>query len=208
VIEMTCQTCGEKVGVQSFLTAAQQPCVHCGQLLMGALSRGTRTARPPGFAEPLPSPEPVQHGRGSSAGLWVGLVAGGLVGAVAVALLGPALPPAQRGPVLGALMGVLLSPVFAVCSFFSMLILPFSLEGILGDSLWNRLARAHQERKPRLLFFPILIYVGLPMALCAWAGSKVRNPDSLLVAAGLGAVVLGAILGAVFGSLLGKSRQV
>src|SRR5262245_13409264 len=173
---MTCQTCGEKVGVQSFLAAAQKPCAHCGQLLMGALSRGTRTALPPGFVEPLPSSAPLEHGRSSSAGLCLGMVAGALLGVSAVALLGSALPPAQRGPVLGALTGVLLSPVFAVCSFFSMLILPFSLEGILGDSLWNRLARAHQERRPGLLFFPILIYVGLPMALCAWGSSKMRNP--------------------------------
>ena len=210
MIDLTCQSCGERVGVQSLLTAAQQPCIHCGKLLMGARGRGPRTARPAGFGEPAPAAASPEPGRGSAVGLWLGVFAGALAGVggvVAVASSGAVIPPSVRGILLGALTGVLLSPVFAVVSFFSMLILPFSLEGILGDSLWNRMVKALQERRLGPLFFPVVIYVGLPMALLAWGGSKMKNPDVLVITAGLGAVVLGAILGAMFGSLAGKGRQ-
>jgi hypothetical protein len=40
VISLACASCGEKNEVESFLTAAQQHCVHCGQPIMGgALAR-------------------------------------------------------------------------------------------------------------------------------------------------------------------------
>ena len=55
MIELTCKSCKEKVGVESFLAAAQQPCRRCGQLLMGPLSRGGRTVRPAAFDGALPS---------------------------------------------------------------------------------------------------------------------------------------------------------
>src|SRR5262249_46130908 len=177
-------TCGEKAEVQSFLGAARQPCGRCGQLLMG----------------------PLEHRSSNSAKLWLGVLAGALVGVglvVTVARLGPAIPSATRGAVLGALSGVLLAPVFAMASFIAMLVLPFSLDGILGNSLWTRLARALHERRARYLLLPVLVFLVLPMAACALGGSKMQNPNALLVSAGLGAVVLGAVVGGVCGTLAG-----
>ena len=207
-MEVTCQTCGQKVKVQSFLAAAQQPCGKCGQLLMGPLDRGTRTARPTGFGEALPSSQPLAYAPSSSAGLWCGMAAGVLVGlgiVIAVSLMGRAIPLPVQGAVLGALSGVLLTPILAVSTFLAMF-LPFSLEGVLGDSMWTRIATALHERKLGQLFFPCLIYVVLPMALCGLGGSKMADVSVLRISAGLGAILLGAVAGAVFGSLAGKAR--
>jgi hypothetical protein len=204
VIEVTCQTCGEKVRVQSFLTAAERPCGRCGRLLMGPLSQGTRTARPADFAEPPPAARRFDQGSGSTTGLWLGALTGTLAGVgavVTVGLLGPVLPPALRGCVLGALTGVLLAPVLAVGSFLSMLILPFSLEGLLGDSAWSRLARALHERRLRPLVMPLFVFVVLPMALCALGGARLKGNTTLMVSAGLGAVILGATVGGVCGAV-------
>src|SRR5581483_6261680 len=114
MIEVTCQTCGTKAGVQSLLAAAQQPCGRCGQLLMGALERGSRTVRPPEFAEDAAPPAwPDAPGRDNPAALWVGIFLGAVAGValvVAVHKLGPVLPLHVRGAVLGALTGVILTP--------------------------------------------------------------------------------------------------
>src|SRR5262249_8570360 len=161
--------CGTKAAVQSFLTAAQQTCSRCGQLLMGALSAGGRTIRPPGFDGPLPS-FPGEQGR-SKTGIWIGMFVGVFLGigiVAAMAYMQRTIPLQTRGAMLGALMGVLLAPVIMLSSFLSMIILPFSLEGILGDSMWSRLARANNERRLGPLFMPFLIYVGGPMTLCGW----------------------------------------
>jgi hypothetical protein len=210
MIEVTCQTCGAKAGVQSFLGAAQQPCGHCGQFLMGPLERGTRIVRPSEFGEVAPSLPPLPvDGRGSSARLWLGVFLGALAGVglvVAVARMGPVIPLTTRGAVLGALTGVLFAPVLVISSFISMLVFPFSLEGILGDSLWNRLAKALHERRPRYLLLPILFFVVLPMTVGALGGSKVQNPASLVASASLGAVLLGAIGGGVCGTVGGKPQ--
>ena len=207
MIELSCQRCGEKAGVQSFLAAAQQPCGRCGQLLMGPLSRGRRTARPAA----APGPPPGEHGTGSPAGVGLGILAGAVAGfavVVAVGHAGPALPWAVRNAVLGALTGVLLTPVLAVSSFLSMIVLPFSLEGILGDSAWNRLATALNHRTLRPLLMPFLVFVVLPMAACGYGGSRMKpTGPSLLFTAGLGAVLLGATLGGICGSLAGKARR-
>jgi hypothetical protein len=46
MISMNCRNCGESNQIESFLTAAQQNCIHCGQPLMGeSLSRPTTTRR-------------------------------------------------------------------------------------------------------------------------------------------------------------------
>jgi hypothetical protein len=209
VIEVSCQSCGEKVGVQSFLAAAEQPCGRCGQLLMGALARGTRIARPAGFEE-VPSPGPYEHGSGSAAALWLGVLTGILAGVTvvgAIAYLGPAIPLRVRGAVLGALSGVLLTPVLALGSFFIMLVGPFSLGGILGDSLWTRLARANTERRFRPLIIPLLVFLVLPMVLCGMGGSKAHAITTpLLLSAGLGAVLLGAVGGGLCGGRGGKAQ--
>jgi hypothetical protein len=207
VIELTCQSCGEKVGVQSLLTAAQQSCRRCNQLLMGPLARGTRTYHTGEGAES----SPTEHRSGSTLGLWLGVIAGmaaGVAVAYGVSQAGSALPWSTRNAVLGALAGVLLSPVLAISSFLSMLILPFSLEGLLGDSVWSGMAKALHHRTIRPLILPFLIFVVMPMALCAYGGSRMKpTAPSLLVPAALGATLLGAILGGIFGSLLGRSRQ-
>jgi hypothetical protein len=118
--------------------------------------------------------------------------------------MGRAIPLAAQGAVLGALSAVLLAPVIALSSFFSMLILPFSLEGIFGDSVWSRLARANNERRLAPLFLPFLILVGLPMTLGGLGGARVKVIETpLVIGAGLGAVLLGAIVGAMVGSMLG-----
>ena len=85
--------------------------------------------------------------------------------------------------------------------------MPWTIDGLLGDSLWTRLARASNERKLRYLFFPFLVYVVLPMALCAVGGFRMKNPNSLIVSAGLGAAALGGILGGICGSFAGKHRK-
>src|SRR5205814_1605536 len=64
----------------------------------GALDRGTRTARPAGFGD-LPPP-PSEHRGGSVAGVWLGVLAGGIIGLGAVCglgFLGPAIPHPVRG---------------------------------------------------------------------------------------------------------------
>ena len=58
------------------------------------------------------------------------------------------------------------------------------------------------------LVFPFLILVGAPMALGAFGGSRLTViQPGLLMAAALGAMVLGALFGAVAGSMLGGRRQ-
>jgi hypothetical protein len=139
------------------------------------------------------------------------MFAGGMLGLGAVAgvrLMGPAIPVHVRGAVLGALMGVLLAPVLALFSFLSTVFLPFSIEGILGDSVWVRVARAINHRSFAPLFLPFIALVGLPMAACGYGGSRFTAIDeALFIPAGIGAMVLGAFLGAMFGSLTGKVRQ-
>jgi hypothetical protein len=143
--------------------------------------------------------------------MWTGVIAGTLaaVGAVAVvSQTGRAIPLHVQGSVLAALAAVLLAPVIAVSSFISMLVLPFSLEAVFGDSVWSRLARANNERSLRPLFLPFVFLVGLPMTLGALGGARLKVIETpLVISAGVGAVLLGAILGAMVGSLLGGRRH-
>src|SRR5437016_3747642 len=129
MIELTCQSCGEQVKVRSLLAAAQQPCRHCRKLLMGPLSGSTRTVRPPTDG----APAVIDYGGGSSsAGMWLGILAGMAAGVgVVVGLhqLGTGIPFSTRNAILGAFSGALLAPVLAISSFVSMMVLPFSLEG-------------------------------------------------------------------------------
>jgi hypothetical protein len=135
-----------------------------------------------------------------------GMVAGIAVVA-AVSQAGRAIPLDVKGAVLGALMGVLLAPVLAISSFVSMLILPFSLEGIFGDSVWTRLATANTERRLGPLFMPFLFLVALPMAVCGFGGSKMRAIDTpMVILAGLGAAMLGLLLGGICGAIFGSRR--
>jgi hypothetical protein len=130
----------------------------------------------------------------------------GVGGVVAVGILGPAIPLPVRGAILGALTGVLLAPFLAIGSFLSMLMSPFSLGGILGDSAWSRMARALHEHTYRPLVVPLLVFVMLPMALCGLGGARMKEVSPVfLVSAGLGAALLGAILGSVFGARAGSS---
>src|SRR5262249_36431860 len=160
-----------------------------GQLLMGPLARGTRTARPAWFEETPPPPRQFAPGAGNSAGLWVGVIVGMLAGlgaVVAVASMGPAIPLPVRGPLRAALAGVLLAPVLAVGSFLTMLVSPFSLEGILGDGMWSRMAKALHHRRVGPLILPLLVFVVLPMALCGWGGSKMKAINTpMMISAGL-----------------------
>jgi hypothetical protein len=196
VIEITCSTCGQTAHTQSFLSAAQQACGYCGHLLLGG--------SPAGGNKPAWSSD-------SSGGMWTGVIAGVIaaVGAVAVvSQTGRAIPVHVQGAVLGALSAVLLGPVIAVSSFISMLVLPFSLEAVFGDSVWSRLARANNERSLAPLFLPFVFLVGLPMTLGAFAGARVKVVETpLVISAGVGAVLLGAIVGAMLGSLLGGRRH-
>jgi hypothetical protein len=209
VFEITCQSCGDEVKVQSFLAAAQQPCSRCGQLLMGQLSAGGRTVRPAGFETSVPGLQ-MEPGRRSSAGMLLGMLAGAIAGVAlvaAVARMGPVMTLHARGAVLGALSGVLLAPVLVVTSFLSMILLPFSLEGLLGDSVWGRLARANNERRLGPLVFPFIYFVALPMGLCGFGGSRMTAPDTLVVSAGLGAIALGALIGSMGGALVGRRKS-
>jgi hypothetical protein len=203
MIELTCQTCSEKVGVQSLLAAAQQTCLRCGQLLMGPLDRGSRVARP-SSPEQLPD-GPFADGRRSGGGVWAGVFVGGFIGVasvVAFSQLGSALPQNVRGGVLGALSGVLLSPVIVIVSFILMIVPPFKwidVFAMVSDSAWDRLSRAFLQGKLSHLIFPVLLFLVLPMAACGYGGSKM-NPAELHVSAGLGAVLLGAVVGGVCGA--------
>jgi hypothetical protein len=192
VIEITCSTCGQTAHTQSFLSAAQQACGYCGHLLMGG--------------GPAPGKKPAWSA-GPSGGMWTGVIAGVLVAVGAVAVVsqtGRAIPLHVQGAVLGALAAVLLGPIIAVSSFISMLVLPFSLEAVFGDSVWSRLARANNERSLAPLFLPFVFLVALPMALGAFGGSRLKVIEpGLVIGAGLGAVLLGAIVGAMLGSLFG-----
>jgi hypothetical protein len=142
--------------------------------------------------------------RGGTAALWMGVFAGaglGISGVVALGMFGAPIPAHIRGAVLGALMGVLLGPVIAIVSFIFMLIPGLNLIGMIGDSAWNGLARALHEGKIRHLWFPMLIFVVLPMSATGYGGSKMNhNQMPMLVCASLGAAVLGGVLGGVFGS--------
>jgi hypothetical protein len=156
-----------------------------------------------GTAEP-------QQGPVSSAGMWTGMFLGAVAGAAAVAALvyaGKSIPPHVRCATLGALAGVLLTPIMATSSFISMTVLPFSLEGVLGDSLWGRLAKANNEKSFGPLFIPLLFFVGLPMTLGAWFGYRTASMEhGLVVCGGFGAVFLGAIIGAISGAVGGSRR--
>jgi hypothetical protein len=201
VIEITCKNCGETIGVQSLLAAAQQPCEKCGRTLMGPMAGQSGSPSAPAWAEPGSR----NHGStlfGMVAGVFVGI---GIV--AAMAFLGVLIPTQVRGAVLGALIGVLLAPLLAVSSFISMF-LPWTLESIIGDSMWTRIATGMRERRFGPFVLPLLVFVVLPMGLCALGGARVTaitNP--MLFAASVGAIVLGAILGGVFGSLAGKKQE-
>jgi hypothetical protein len=199
VIEVNCTTCGEKVGVQSLLAAAKQPCEKCGHALMGPmLELGAPGSGAPPWQEPGTQAAPLWFGSG------VGVVVG-LVVVVCVALMGPAVPLSFRGAIVGALMGVVLAPVIAIFFFLSSF-LPFSLEGVLGDSLWTRLAKGLRERRIAPLILPTLIFVVLPMAACGLGGTRagiITTPA--LVTASVGAILLGAIIGGLCGIAADKS---
>jgi hypothetical protein len=208
MIELACQNCGNTVGVKSFLAAAQQPCRMCGRLLMGSLGSTPRITRP---GDPAPAIPAGVEGAGSPFGMWSGILLGaavGIAGVVAFSRADLALPWHTRNAILGALSGVMLSPVFAVSSFLSMLILPFSLEGVLGDSMWERIAKGVNHRTLGPLFLPTLVYVVFPMAVCAYGASKMRpTGPSLVVTAAIGAAMLGATLGGIAGAMAGPSRR-
>jgi hypothetical protein len=210
MIEVTCQTCGRKAQVASFLAAARQACGHCHELLMGPLERGTRITRPANFdAAPLP-PAPSSLVRGNPLGKWLGLLVGMLVGIVFVVVVGNAergISLAQRGAIVGALSGVLLAPFIAMFLFLAMLLMPWALDGMLGDSVWTRIARSINERRWRPLLLPIFVCLVLPMALCGFGGSRMTTfNSSTLVSAGLGAMVVGGIVGFLCGGSVAKAR--
>jgi hypothetical protein len=198
MFEVPCQNCGETAPVPSFLEAAQTRCRKCGRLLMGELDRGSRTVLPKGYGDTIPLPPP-QYLPGSPGALAVRFVVGAAVGVavvVAIGQLGPALPLEFRGAILGAFMGVLLVPVFALLLFVEMIIWPFGLAGMLGDSLWTRISRGLNERSWRHLLMPFLVFVVLPMALCSYGNSQAKAINApMLVCAGIGAAVLGAVIG-------------
>jgi hypothetical protein len=203
MIELTCQTCAEKVGVQSLLAAAQQSCLRCGHLLMGPLDRSSRVARP-SSPEQLRTQSFADGGRGRG-GVWAGVFVGGCIGVgavVALTQLGSSLPQNVRGGVLGALSGVLLSPVMLIASFLLMIVPPFKwidVFAMVSDSAWDRMSRAFIQGKLRHLVFPVLLFLVLPMAACGYGGAKM-NPNELQISAGLGALLLGAIVGGVCGA--------
>ncbi len=206
-MEWSCANCGEKVEVSSLLAAAAQPCSHCGQLLMGPLEHGKRMARPPSWE----APPPDLPRTGSSAGAWLGMLAGLIGGpllAAGIAQTEPVLTWPVRNALLGALAGVLLSPILAVSSFISLRFLPFTLEAYLGEGVWSRVARAIHEHTPWPLFLPFLYLFGLPMAVCGFGGSRMTPTDpSLASPAALGAALLGVVLGGIGGGMLGSARR-
>jgi hypothetical protein len=209
MIELRCKNCGEKTGVKSLIAAASQACVNCGHGLMGGAVPRTPGAIDFGSAT---TPAWQESGASSSTRIIVGAIVGAIAGVglvVGLGYLGQDVPVRTRGAILGALMGVLLSPVLVISSFLSMMFLPFSFEGVLGDSLWSRIARGLREGCIGPLVLPILFFVGLPMGLCALGGAKmtVIGPPAL-VTASLGAILLGTIVGGVCASILGKPSQV
>lgn len=210
MIEISCQSCGEKNGVNSFLAAAQQPCRRCGRLLMGPVGSGGNSSWVPSRTDEA-APAWQEPSAGSSGGMWVGVVMGVVAGVgivAAVAHFGPLMPLQLRGATLGALSGVLLAPILIVSSFVSMLVLPFSIEGLIGGSVWERIARANNEKNFGPLVWPFLYLLVLPMGLCAFGGSRMAEPNALVAVAGLGAVMLGAMIGGACGVVIGKPRSV
>jgi hypothetical protein len=209
MIEVTCQACGAHARVESLLDAAQHPCRKCGGLLMGPLARSTRKVRPQRLAR---HNQPFEQGPASRVPIWLGIVAGAFAGIAVVNVvdhLGTAIPLPQRGALLGALSGVLLAPVVAVLLLLLKFLGPMSLLGILGDSAWERLATAVNERRLRHLVVPLFVFVVLPMALCGLGGSRSKVIDSsILASAVLGAVFLGAFVGGVCGALARKVQSV
>jgi hypothetical protein len=136
----------------------------------------------------------------------VGVLAG-IGGVAALAKIGPTIPLHLRCAVLSSLAAVLLAPALVAFSILARIVLPFSLEGILGDGLWSRVARANIERRFGPLLLPFLFFVGLPMTLGFLGGSKLTALTTpMVIGAGLGAVALGALVGGVCGSVLGGRR--
>jgi len=174
---------------------------------MGPLETGRRVARPAdGGTPPLSEPR-----TGSSVGLWLGILTGLVAGPAVVAgihHMDAALSLPVRNTLLGSLVGVLFTPVLVVGSFLSVILLPFSLEGLIGEGLWSRVAQALHERRLRPLAFPFFFFVAFPMAVLAFGGSRMKPTDpSLVVPAALGAALLGAMLGGLFGALAGRRRR-
>jgi hypothetical protein len=183
------------------LAAAEQPCAKCGRTLMGPMGSGSCAAMSGGSGGEAPAWQ--EPGTRNLTGLWFGMFAGMVAGVGLVALvgfLGGSLPLPVRGAILGALMGVLLAPFLLVFSFVSMF-LPWSLDSVIGDAMWTRIATGVSERRLGPFVMPLLVLVVLPMAACAFGGSRmaaITNP--MLISASIGAIMLGAILGGVIGS--------
>lgn len=181
MMEIACKSCGAPARVSGFLAAAERKCDTCGKLLLG------------GSAET----ERVDHG----SRVWVGMVVGAVAGLCAVTAFGhlakSSLPAQTRIVCLASFSGVLFTPIFIASSFLSMVILPFSIEGMLGGTLWERLARAHNRGSVLPLLLPFLYFVALPMALCGFGATLLKQPDEngFLITACIGAMFLGAIIG-------------
>lgn len=211
-MDIRCQHCGEKTQVQGFLAAQTTPCQHCGEFVMGpagAAASGPKPVHIGGLGGTGAAPSWAEPGSQNKSRVIIGAVGGGLAGVglvVAIATLGQDLPVKTRAAIYGALMGVLWAPVFAISGFISMFILPFSLEAVLGDSMWNRIAKGLREGSLATLSVPIIVYVGIPMALSAYGSAKLNmgGPPAAM-AASLGAIVLGIIVGGASGSMLFKS---
>jgi hypothetical protein len=201
MIVVHCQSCGQKTPVPSYLTAAEEPCNHCGQLLMGALEQPKRVMRPVAVSA-VPS-FPVEHIPSSKSRVLLGIILGGFAGLAAVYFLanfGAFIPLHVRGAILGAFAGVLLAPLIALALFVYMLvpILNLSLLGVLGDCTWSRISDALNQRRLRPLAVPLFIFVVLPMAACGLGGSKTKATTAPLhAAASLGALAFGAISGGI-----------
>jgi hypothetical protein len=107
VVNVACQNCGQSVAVDSLLSAAQQPCPHCGHELMGP------TAAP----EWQITGEAVKERRTFSRWCNVIIYAGaavGTLGAAAAALASESLPLAFINAVVGGLAGVVVGPLVLV----------------------------------------------------------------------------------------------
>ncbi len=176
--------------------------------LMGPLERGTRTRRPANFdAIPLPA-LPLGKGRANPLGKWVGLMVGMILGLALVAVLAHeerGMSVAACGAIVGGLSGILLTPFIAMFLFLAMLLMPWTLDGMLGDSVWTRISRSINERRWRPLLVPIVVCVVLPMAVCGFGASRTKEINrSMFVPAGLGAMVLGGMFGFIAG---GRAAQ-
>ncbi|HEV3257911.1 MAG TPA: hypothetical protein VG013_13580 [Gemmataceae bacterium] len=185
--QLACSRCGEKVEVQSFLTAAQQACPHCGSRVIG----GHEPDAPRSAAETDPAvPEGPPRKRIAKEWEQRGMLVGGIVGAFAILGVGALGGPVGKlvvGGFGGALAGVLLG----------------ALSGVVRGLRWGLRSGDHSW----VSFWVMLEAVG-GMVFGVLIGTQIQRITLLMVILGaLGGAVVGVICGTLVGGVLGLRAE-